>query len=73
MAISTITTTARQPTRIKIDLDSVGSLAPESELGLTGSKNKNVSVMLYIRFIFYIILSIRKLDQTMNLLGITVR
>ena len=34
---STITTTARQPTRINTDLDSVDSLAPSSEFELTGS------------------------------------
>ena len=41
VAIRTITTTARQPTRIKMDLDSVDPLVPESEFGLTGSRKKD--------------------------------
>ena len=45
---STITTTARQPTRINTDLDSVVSLASSSEFELTGSKKQNGLIILRI-------------------------
>ena len=50
VARSIITTTARQTTRIKTDIDSVVSLAPDSELGLTGSEK--LIVLIYYCFLF---------------------
>ena len=63
VAIRTITTTARQPTRIKMDLDSVDPLAPESEFGLTGSKIKDEQI---VKRMLCLECSLIEFDRRMN-------